>query len=70
MRVTADTNLLVRVLVQDDPEQARAAMDLLRRAELVALPLPVFCELVWVLKRLYGFAAADQRLFWDTNPVL
>ncbi|MBM5785564.1 MAG: type II toxin-antitoxin system VapC family toxin [Cyanobacteria bacterium K_DeepCast_35m_m1_288] len=59
MRITADTNLLVRVLVQDDPEQARAAMDLLRRAELVAVPLPVLCELVWVLKRVYGFAAAD-----------
>ena len=59
MRITADTNLLVRVLVQDDPEQASAAMDLLRRAELVAVPLPVLCELVWVLKRVYGFAAAD-----------
>ena len=59
MRITADTNLLVRVLVQDDPEQARAAMDLLRRAELVAVPLPVLCELVWVLRRVYGFAAAD-----------
>jgi len=35
VRVTADTNLLLRVLVQDDPEQARAAMDLLRRAELL-----------------------------------
>ena len=34
MRIAADTNLLVRVLVQDDPEQARAAMDLLRRADL------------------------------------
>ena len=34
MRITADANLLVRVLVQDDPEQARAAMDLLRRADL------------------------------------
>lgn len=59
MRITADTNLLVRVLVQDDPEQASAAMDLLCRAELVAVPLPVLCELVWVLKRVYGFAAAD-----------
>jgi len=59
VRITADTNLLVRVLVQDDPEQASAAMDLLRRAELVAVPLPVLCELVWVLKRVYGFAAAD-----------
>ena len=34
MRITADISLLVRVLVQDDPEQARAAMDLLRRADL------------------------------------
>ena len=34
MRITADTNLLVRFLVQYDPEQARAAMDLLRRADL------------------------------------
>ncbi len=59
MRITADTNLLVRVLVQDDPEQASAAMDLLRRAELVAVPLPVLCELVWVLKRVYGFAVSD-----------
>ncbi|MBM5785402.1 MAG: type II toxin-antitoxin system VapC family toxin, partial [Cyanobacteria bacterium K_DeepCast_35m_m1_288] len=41
----------MRVLVQDDPEQARAAMDLLHRAELVAVPLPVLCELVWVLRR-------------------
>jgi len=59
VRITADTNLLVRVLVQDDPEQARTAMDRLRRAELVAVPLPVLCELVWVLRRVYGCAAAD-----------
>ena len=59
MRITADTNLLVRVLVQDDPEQARTAMDLLRGAELVAVSLPVLCELVWVLKRVYRLAAPD-----------
>ena len=40
MRITADTNLLVRVLVQDDREQARAAIDLLRWVELLAVPLP------------------------------
>ncbi len=59
MRITADTNVLVRVLVQDDPEQAQAAMDLLRRATLVAVPVPVLCELVWVLKRVYGFGAPE-----------
>nr|WP_254896469.1 PIN domain-containing protein [Synechococcus sp. HK05] len=26
---------------------------------MVAVPLPVLCELVWVLKRVYRFAAAD-----------
>ena len=59
MRITADTNLLVRVLVQDDPEQARTAMDLQRGAELVTVPLPVLCELVWVLNRVYRLAAPD-----------
>ena len=59
MKITADTNVLVRALVQDEPEQARAACALLEQAELVAIPLPVLCELVWVLRRVYGFAGAD-----------
>lgn len=59
MRITADTNVLVRALVQDDPEQAKAATDLLESAELIAIPVPVLCELVWVLRRVYGFAASD-----------
>jgi hypothetical protein len=35
------TNVLVRALVQNDPEQARAAAEVLKQAELVAVPLPV-----------------------------
>jgi len=57
--ITADTNVLVRALVQDEPQQARVATDLLLQAEAVAVPLPVLCELVWVLRRVYGFSAAD-----------
>lgn len=57
--MTADTNVLVRALVQDDPEQAKAATELLEQAELIAIPVPVLCELVWVLRRVYGFAASD-----------
>jgi predicted nucleic-acid-binding protein len=59
VKITADTNLLVRALVQDDPDQARAASALLEQAELIAVPLPVLCELVWVLRRVYGFSAGD-----------
>jgi predicted nucleic-acid-binding protein len=49
MKITADTNVLVRALVQDDPEQA----------ELVAIPIPVLCELVWVLRRVYRCSSHD-----------
>ena len=59
MKITADTNVLVRALVQDEPDQARAASALLAQAELVAVPLPVLCELVWVLRRVYRFSASD-----------
>jgi predicted nucleic-acid-binding protein len=59
VKITADTNVLVRALVQDDPEQARAAAELLEQAELVAVPVPVLCELVWVLRRVYQFSSAE-----------
>ena len=59
MKITADTNVLVRALVQDDPEQAKSASALLEQAELVVIPLPVLCELVWVLRRVYRFSNHD-----------
>ena len=59
MNITADTNILVRALVADDPGQAAEASQLLREASSIAVPVPILCELVWVLKRVYGFAVAD-----------
>lgn len=59
MRITADTDILVRAMTEDEPVQSRLAQDILARAELVALPLPVLCELVWVLGQGYKIAAAD-----------
>jgi len=53
MRITADTNLLVRVAVRDDETQAHLALRLLREAELVAISLPCLCEFVWVLGSVY-----------------
>lgn len=55
MRITADTNLLVRVLLNDDPEQAARARDELRSASSIILTTPMLCELAWVLSRTYGF---------------
>lgn len=57
MKITADTNVLVRAVAADDPEQSRIAQNLLERAELVAMPVMVLCEFCWVLGRAYGFAS-------------
>jgi predicted nucleic-acid-binding protein len=59
MKVTADTNILVRAVMRDDAAQAALAGALLREAEIVAVPLPCLCELVWVLRRVYGVGPAD-----------
>lgn len=62
MRITADTNILVRAIAEDDPAQARLAQTLLAEAELIALPLPlpVLCELVSVLAK--GYAARGGEI--------
>lgn len=39
MKITADTNLLIRAAVQDDPRQARLAARVLQNAESVAVPV-------------------------------
>ena len=59
VKITADTNVLLRTVVADDAEQAAAARALLLQASLVAVPVPVFCEFAWVLKRSYARSAAE-----------
>jgi len=51
MKITADTNVLARAVLQDDPAQSRAAREMLRTASRIAVPLPSLCELVWILRR-------------------
>ena len=50
MKITADTNVLVRALTEDHAEQSKAAQQALNKAEVVALAIPTLCELVWVLR--------------------
>lgn len=59
MKVTVDTNVLVRAVVRDDPVQASAAAKVLTDAELIAVATPCLCEFVWVLCRVYDFQPAD-----------
>jgi predicted nucleic-acid-binding protein len=59
MRITPETNLLVRALTHDDLSQAGLAESALAGAELVAFSMAVLCELGWVLSRGYRIAAFD-----------
>lgn len=51
MKLTADTNVLARAILQDDPAQCRTARKLLKDASLIAVSLPSLCELVWILRQ-------------------
>ena len=75
MKVTADSNVLIRAAVQDDLSQSRRAAKIITDADLVAVPVPVLCEFVWVLRRGYKRSAADvsdaiRRLMRSANVVM
>jgi predicted nucleic-acid-binding protein len=73
MKITADTNVLVRALTEDHAEQSKAAMLALSKAEIVALTIPTLCELVWVLQsykiKPADIATAIRRLLNGVNVV-
>jgi len=55
LKVTVDTNVLLRSAVRDNTQQARVADEILRDSELAFVTLPCLCEFVWVLHRNYRF---------------
>lgn len=59
MKLTVDTNVLVRAVVRDDPAQASIAAKVLTEAELIVVALPCLCEFVWVLCRVYDLQPSD-----------
>ncbi|HUK49347.1 MAG TPA: type II toxin-antitoxin system VapC family toxin, partial [Terriglobales bacterium] len=75
MKITADTNVLISAAVQDDPHQASQAATVLQDADLVAIPVPVLCEFVWVLRRGYRKSVSEisdaiHRLMTSANVVM
>ncbi len=59
MEIIADTNVLVRAIVADDPNQAEAAQQALLSASIVAVSPIALCELYWILSRAYKVPDAD-----------
>lgn len=73
MKITADTNVLVRALTADDQVQSAIAMHTLSQATLVALPIVALAETVWVLNRVHKWKgpriAAVLRLLMNDPRV-
>jgi predicted nucleic-acid-binding protein len=59
VKITADTNVLVRAIADDDPHQSPVAQSELENSDMVALVLPALCELVWVLSKGYKIPLPD-----------
>ena len=59
MKITVDTNVLVRGVVRDDESQALVVDKALKEASLIAVSLACLCEFVWVLRRVYSFDSAS-----------
>ncbi len=60
MKITADTNLLVRAIIDDDAIQSPRATAELANAEQVIIPDLVLCELVWVLTS--GYSKSREQI--------
>jgi len=59
VKITADTNVLLRAVVGDDEVQQQRAIETLESAELVAISAHSLCEFAWVLDRGYKTARSD-----------
>lgn len=59
MKISLDTNVLLRLIVGDDEAQQRTAAETLEGAELVAVSAHVLCEFAWVLDRSYRVAKPE-----------
>jgi len=74
MKIVADTNVLLRDVLQDNPTQSHLARKTLQYAELVAIPVSVLCEIVWVLRQGYKKPASEVadaiRVLMDSPNVV
>ena len=60
MSLTIDANVLVRIIVEDNAEEARAARTLVADAQSVIVPLVALCETLWVLNSIYKLRRPER----------
>ncbi|MGB8259561.1 MAG: type II toxin-antitoxin system VapC family toxin [Terracidiphilus sp.] len=59
MKIIADTNLLVRLAVDDDPHQRRVAARTVSEADAVIVGRHTLCEMAWVLRSKYRLSKEE-----------
>ena len=73
VKISVDTNVLVRGVVLDDPKQSQTADKLLKSATVIAVSLSCLCEFTWVLRKVYKFSSLDVsaaiRALYATSKV-
>ncbi|MEA5450655.1 type II toxin-antitoxin system VapC family toxin [Leptolyngbya sp. CCNP1308] len=72
--IAVDTNIIVRLITQDDEAQHRASIELFQKPD-IFIPDTVILETEWVLRFAYGFkaneiCAALRKLFGLPNVYL
>jgi predicted nucleic-acid-binding protein len=60
MKIIADTDVLLRVFLDDDPVQSQVARVLLVEADTVAISRHALCEMAWVLG--YSYKIPKMRI--------
>lgn len=60
MKATIDTNILVRMLTQDHPQESLIAEAFFRENDVV-ITNQTLCEMCWVLRRVYRFSTSELR---------
>ncbi|MDB5817516.1 MAG: DNA-binding protein [Rhizobacter sp.] len=75
MKLSVDTNVLIRSAVRDDTRLAARVDKILGEATLIAISLSCLCEFVWVLRRTYkidhgSIAMAIRALVETKNAAL
>lgn len=74
MKIIADTNVLLHHALHDDLSQARISAQVLKSADLVAIPVAVLCEFAWVLRQGYKKSVTEVaeaiRFLIDTENIV
>ncbi|MCD7111553.1 type II toxin-antitoxin system VapC family toxin [Rhizobium sp. DKSPLA3] len=60
MKSTIDTNILVRMLTRDHPQETPVAEAFFRQNEVV-ITNQTLCEMCWVLRRVYRFTTVELQ---------